>query len=69
MWRLAPAYDLTGSDFPPEDPWSAHHGVHQMSVCGKFSGIGEDDLLRVADRFGIGTAAAVLEKCKVPSHP
>lgn len=19
-WRLAPAYDLTGSDFPPEDP-------------------------------------------------
>ena len=56
--------------------WSAHGDRHQMSVCGKFSGIDEDDLLRVADRFGIGTAAAVLEKCKVesekrkvPSHP
>ena len=64
-WRLAPAYDLTGSNYPPDDPWSAHGDRHQMSVCGKFSGIGEDDLLRVADRFGIGTATAVLEKCKV----
>ena len=35
-----------------------------MSVCGKFSGIGENDLLRVADRFGIGTAAAVLERVR-----
>lgn len=61
-WRLAPAYDLTGSDFPQEDPWSAHGGVHQMSVCGKFAGIVEDDLLRVADRFGIGTAASVLAR-------
>jgi serine/threonine-protein kinase HipA len=31
-----------------------------MSVNGKFSGILRDDLLRVADRFGIGTAAKVL---------
>ena len=69
VWRLAPAYDLTGSDFPPEGPWSAHGGVHQMSVCGKFSGIGEDDLLRVADRFGIGTAAAVLERVRESAAP
>lgn len=59
-WRLAPAYDLTGSAFPSADPWSAHGGVHQLSICGKISDIGEDDLLRVADRFGIGTAPDVL---------
>lgn len=33
---------------------------HQMSVNGKFSGITRQDLLTVADRFGIGTAARVL---------
>jgi serine/threonine-protein kinase HipA len=63
-WRLAPAYDLTGSDFPSADPWSAHGGIHQMSVCGKFSRIGEADLLRVADRFGIGTAPDVLARVR-----
>ena len=63
-WRLAPAYDLTGSDFPSSDPWSAHGGIHQMSVCGKFAGIGEDDILRVADRFGIGTAESVLNEVR-----
>lgn len=54
-WQLAPAYDLTGSDFPDEDPWSAQAGVHQLSVNGKFSSITADDLMSVADRFGIGT--------------
>ena len=63
-WRLAPAYDLTGADFPPEDPWSAHVGTHNLSVNGRFSGITEDDLLTVADRFGIGTAKSVLAACK-----
>lgn len=63
-WRLAPAYDLTGADFPPEDPWSAHVGTHNLSVNGRFSGITEDDLLTVADRFGIGTAKSVLATCK-----
>ena len=63
-WRLAPAYDLTGSDFPSADPWSSHGGLHQMSVCGKFSNINDDDVLRVADRFGIGTAPAVLARAK-----
>ena len=63
-WRLAPAYDLTGSDFPSADPWSSHGGLHQMSVCGKFSKIKDNDVLRVADRFGIGTAPAVLAHAK-----
>ena len=59
-WDLAPAYDLTGSDFPSEDPWSAHGGRHQLSVNGKFTGITDDDLLEVADRFAIGTGPKVL---------
>lgn len=59
-WQLAPAYDLTGSDFPSDDPWCAQAGVHQLSVNGKQSGITDEDLLTVADRFGIGTAKRVL---------
>ena len=60
VWRLAPAYDLTGADFPSEDPWHAHVGTHNMSVNGRFTGITERDLLTVADRFGIGTAKGIL---------
>ena len=63
-WRLAPAYDLTGSRFPTADPWSAHGGVHQLAVNGKFAAIGEADLLRVADRFGIGTASDILARVR-----
>ena len=59
-WRLAPAYDLTGSDFPSADPWSAHTGTHNLSVNGHFTAISDDDLLTVADRFGIGTAKGIL---------
>jgi serine/threonine-protein kinase HipA len=33
-----------------------------MSVNGKFTGILRDDLLRVADRFCIGTAGKVLKQ-------
>jgi len=63
-WELAPAYDLTGSDFPREDPWNAQVGVHQLSVNGKFVDIADADLLSVADRFGIGTAKRVLAEVK-----
>lgn len=45
-------------------PWSAHGGRHQLSICGKFSGITEADLLVVADRFGIGTAPAILARVR-----
>lgn len=61
-WELAPAYDLTGSDFPSTDPWSAHASVHQLSVNGKRRDITDDDLLTVADRFGIGTASHILKE-------
>ena len=63
-WELAPAYDLTGSDFPSADPWSEHGGVHMLSVNGKFRDITDDDLLTVGDRFAIGTAPKVLRRIK-----
>jgi len=63
-WELAPAYDLTGSNFPSSDPWSAHGGCHQLSVNGKRSNITDDDLLEVADRFAIGTGPRVLKEVK-----
>ena len=63
-WMLAPAYDLTGSQFPQDDPWSANGGRHQLSVNGKQSRITDDDLLIVADRFAIGTAPHVLAEVK-----
>lgn len=63
-WKFAPAYDLTGSDFPSEDPWSAQVGVHQLSVNGKRRDISDADLLSVADRYGIGTAKRILHEVR-----
>ena len=63
-WELAPAYDLTGSSFPREDPWSAQVGLHQLSVNGRRREIADADLLAVADRFGIGTASHVIEEVR-----
>ena len=63
-WQLAPAYDLTGSDFPSADPWKAHGDRHQLSVNGKFSAITDDDLLAVADRFAVGTGPRILQQVK-----
>jgi len=55
-WELAPAYDVTHA-FNPKGEWTYQH---LMSVNGKFAGISRDDLMGVADRFGIGTATKVL---------
>ena len=63
-WKFAPAYDLTGSDFPSEDPWSAQVGVHQLSVNGKRRDISDADLLSVADRYGIGTVKRILHEVR-----
>lgn len=63
-WGFAPAYDLTGSDFPSVDPWSAQANSHQLSVNGKQSEITDGDLLAVADRFAIGTAKRVLDEVR-----
>jgi serine/threonine-protein kinase HipA len=55
-WALAPAYDVTHAH-NPEGEWTRQH---LMSVNGRFADITRNDLLTVADRFGIGTATKVL---------
>ena len=57
-WELAPAYDLTFA-YNPKGEWTHQH---LTSVNAKFVDITRDDLLSVADRFGIGTAPRVLKE-------
>jgi serine/threonine-protein kinase HipA len=57
-WELAPAYDVTHA-YNPQGVWTYQH---LMSVNGKFAAISRDDLLAVADRFGVGTAPQVLKQ-------
>lgn len=62
-WRLAPAYDLTGYYFSVEDKdFEAWSNPHALSVNGKTGLITDDDLLLVAERFGIGTAKRALKE-------
>ena len=58
LWELAPAYDVTYA-YNPRGEWTYQH---LMSVNGKFTGISRNDLMVVADRFGVGTAPQVLEQ-------
>ncbi len=60
VWELAPAYDVTYA-YNPKGDWTYQH---LMSVNGKFADISLDDLLVVADRFGIGTAPHVLQQVR-----
>ncbi|OFW06756.1 MAG: phosphatidylinositol kinase [Acidobacteria bacterium RIFCSPLOWO2_02_FULL_67_36] len=55
-WELAPAYDVTHA-YNPKGEWTYQH---LMSVNGEFASISRDDLMVVADRFGVGTATKVL---------
>lgn len=57
-WQLAPAYDVTHAHSPTSE-WTHQH---LMSVNGKFKGIIREDLLAVANRFGIGTAKKVIKE-------
>jgi len=57
-WALAPAYDVTHAH-NPKGAWTSQH---LMSVNGKFTGITREDLMTVANRFSIGTAAKVLKQ-------
>jgi serine/threonine-protein kinase HipA len=57
-WQLAPAYDVTHA-YNPKGEWT---NQHLMGVNGKFTGISKNDMLAVADRFGIGTAPKVLRQ-------
>jgi serine/threonine-protein kinase HipA len=56
-WQLSPAYDVTHA----YNPHGANVHQHLMSVNGKFKEITREDLLEVANRFGIGTAHKVLK--------
>lgn len=57
-WELAPAYDVTHA-YNPRGEWTYQH---LTSVNGKFAGISSEDLMTVADRFGVGTAPQVLKQ-------
>ena len=64
-WELAPAYDLTGCHFSASDrDFEGWANPHVLSVNGKTSLIADDDLLAVAERFGIGSARRVLEEVR-----
>jgi hypothetical protein len=55
-WELSPAYDVTFAHNPVGD-WT---NQHLMSVNGKFKNFTEDDLLQVADLFGMVGAAQTI---------
>lgn len=64
-WELAPAYDLTGYHFSVGDKdFEAWSNPHVLSVNGKTGLITDEDLLTVAERFGIGTAKRALREIK-----
>ena len=64
-WELAPAYDLTGYRFPVEDKdFEAWCNPHVLSVNGKTGRITDEDLLTVAERFGIGTGKRALREIR-----
>jgi serine/threonine-protein kinase HipA len=54
-WQIAPAYDVTHSNWDGE--WTQGH---QMSVNGKFIGITLDDLRSLADRYEVPDANRIL---------
>ncbi len=64
-WRLSPAYDM-GYAYNPDGGWTA---THQMSVNGKFEGIGRTDLLALASRNHIKGADKIIDEvCQAASR-
>ena len=55
-WELAPAFDFTHAH-NPRGEWTYQH---LLSVNGRFDAIRREDLLAVADRFGVPGAKAIL---------
>lgn len=55
-WELAPAYDVTFAH-NPKGEWT---NQHLMSVNGKYKHFTSEDILKVADRFGVGEAKQLL---------
>lgn len=59
-WELAPAYDLTFAH-SPTSKWTHQH---LLSVNGKFKDFAKEDLVAVANRFGIGTAPRIIDEVR-----
>ena len=59
-WELAPAYDISFAH-NPHGEWTSQH---LMSVNGKYKDFTVDDMLAVADRFGIGEATRVIDEIR-----
>ena len=57
-WHLSPAFDVTYA-YDPENFWIKRH---QMSVNGKRSGVGFDDLISVGKEMNIKSAKETIEK-------
>ena len=55
-WELSPAYDISFSH-NPDGEWTSQH---LMSVNGKYKNFTFDDMIAVADRFGIGEAKTII---------
>ncbi len=55
-WELAPAYDISFAH-NPKGEWTHQH---LMSINGRFKDFSRADLLELANRFGIGSAAHVI---------
>lgn len=55
-WELAPAYDVTFAH-NPKGEWT---NQHLMSINGKFHNMTADDILDVANRFGVGEAKQLI---------
>lgn len=55
-WQLAPAYDVTFAH-NPNGEWT---NQHLMSVNGKFKNITAEDVIEVANRFGVGEVKTLM---------
>jgi serine/threonine-protein kinase HipA len=60
-WVMSPAFDVTHAH-NPKGEWTAQH---LMSVNGRFDEIGREDLLAVADRFGVADAHQALASVRL----
>jgi serine/threonine-protein kinase HipA len=57
-WELAPAYDISFAHNPSGE-WTHQH---LMSINGRFKDFTRADLLALSNRFGIGSAANVIDQ-------
>lgn len=58
QWNLSPAYDMMYA-YNPDGAWTS---THQMSINGKYDGIGRSDLLDFARSNNIKNAAEIIDQ-------